>query len=304
MAKRPVRRLAIPAGDGASGIVTARALAMPEVRFVGLTQVGPQWSDRPHTHDEYEIHFVRRGRGTLRAGGRSYPVYAGDIYLFRPAEVHGGETSAEDPAQVLYLGFTLPAMMRAQLFPRLDDEPVFLHTRPRVAGGSTAEAGELRSALQTLAEDLVAACPTASGHHRLDPVPMSVIADCLRVLAALVRPSARPEVASGTRGERALTDALLRRLELQGARPQSLAQHARAMHVTAAHLGAALRAATGRTFPQVRADRCAQVAQALLADPAIPVREIALRVGLSGPRALAKLLRRTTGRSPEDFRPR
>jgi AraC-like DNA-binding protein len=41
-----------------------------------------------HTHDFYEMVYVRRGRGTHVIEGAPYPIRAGDFYLLRPGEAH------------------------------------------------------------------------------------------------------------------------------------------------------------------------------------------------------------------------
>ncbi|MBA3710581.1 MAG: helix-turn-helix transcriptional regulator, partial [Planctomycetes bacterium] len=138
--------------------------------------------------------------------------------------------------------------------------------------------------------------------RRLDRVPASVLAAALRVLADLLQPTQQAAQAGTTR-ERTLAEALLRRIEVDGPRRTATLQAlAKDFHVTAAHLGTALRIATGKTYPQVLADMRVRAAQLLLEDPLLPVREVARAVGLSSPRALAKVFQRVTGKTPGRFR--
>lgn len=41
-----------------------------------------------HSHEFFELVYVRRGRGEHRLNGRSYALQAGDLYLIRPGECH------------------------------------------------------------------------------------------------------------------------------------------------------------------------------------------------------------------------
>lgn len=41
-----------------------------------------------HSHEFFEVVYVRRGRGEHRLNGRSYALHAGDLYLIRPGECH------------------------------------------------------------------------------------------------------------------------------------------------------------------------------------------------------------------------
>lgn len=45
-------------------------------------------SEDPHTHDFFELVYVRRGGGIHRIHGRPYPIIAGDVYLMQPGEPH------------------------------------------------------------------------------------------------------------------------------------------------------------------------------------------------------------------------
>ncbi|MBA3710203.1 MAG: AraC family ligand binding domain-containing protein, partial [Planctomycetes bacterium] len=146
MANRAVRRLSIPTGDGQTSLVVPRFPELPSIRSIGLSQSGPAWTNAPHSHAEYELHFVRRGKGTLTAQGRRFAVASGDIYLFRPCESHGGFTDAKDPAQVLYLAFTVPAALRGEVFTSVQNKPLFLHE----------DVAELRASLRTLGDSLAA----------------------------------------------------------------------------------------------------------------------------------------------------
>jgi len=288
-----MRRLPIPRGARAVGL-GLRNIALPEVGALGIVQVGPGWWQAPHAHSAYEVHYVRRGQGELLHRGRAHPVKAGDLYLFLPGEPHGcARTDPADPLQVLYLSVRFPAGAGDAFVKATGPLPQFLDDRKAV---------ELRSALKDLAEELMTLKSSGLSDGELARRP-TLQARILHALGALLAPRPTAIVEAGGPRERELSESVLRMLETSGGAPPALALLARKLGVTSAHLGEALREATGRTYPEIAAAARLARAKELLADPAIPVREVARRVGLSGPRALARMFRRLTGRPPGAFRP-
>jgi len=70
------------------------------------------------------------------------------------------------------------------------------------------------------------------------------------------------------------------------------------------HFGAAFRLATGRTPHDWLVDERIARARGLLADPRLPVTEIALSVGYQTPSSFAAAFRKVVGMTPSDFRRR
>lgn len=52
------------------------------------------------------IHYVRKGRGTVISRGGSYPVTAGQIFIFLPGEAATYTADADDPWSFRWVGFT------------------------------------------------------------------------------------------------------------------------------------------------------------------------------------------------------
>ena len=293
MAKRILRRLPVPAGTGSVALFVPKFPELPRVICMGLSQSGRRWSQPEHAHDVCEVHFVRCGSGTLIFRGKRYAIKTGDVYAFRPAEFHGGITNPVDPAQVLFVQFVIPPSLQPAIFGPLGKSPVF----------SDEDATELRSTLQTLADELAMHGGEEREFTKLERVSPSLIARTLHVLGALIAPSHKPTLLSGTPRERELAEQALRRIEGSRLAQTSLRRVAHELGVSPAYLGTSLRAATGKTFPQLLGNLRILRARQLLADPSLPVREVACSVGLASPRALVKLFRRLTGKTPNSFRP-
>jgi AraC family transcriptional regulator, transcriptional activator of pobA len=86
--------------------------------------------------------------------------------------------------------------------------------------------------------------------------------------------------------------------------PLSLRDVARELGVTPGHLTTVVRRRTGRTVQEWIIERRMAEARTLLSDTALPVAEIARRIGISDPGYFSRQFRRTHGRSPRDWRGR
>jgi AraC family transcriptional regulator, transcriptional activator of pobA len=86
--------------------------------------------------------------------------------------------------------------------------------------------------------------------------------------------------------------------------PLSLRDVARELGVTPGHLTTVVRRRTGRTVQEWIIERRMAEARSLLSDTALPVAEIARRVGISDPGYFSRQFRRRHGRSPRDWRGR
>lgn len=50
-----------------------------------------------HCHSSFELHFIPRGKGTLRVGNDTYPIQPGTFYLTGPGVFHEQIADEEDP---------------------------------------------------------------------------------------------------------------------------------------------------------------------------------------------------------------
>ncbi|HYF47792.1 MAG TPA: AraC family transcriptional regulator [Planctomycetota bacterium] len=293
MAKRAARRLPLPMGGGATGIAYHGDGGLPQVCTLGLVQVGPRWRQVPHEHDFHELHYLRRGSGELHLPTGTVRTLPGWVYVFGPNESHGGASNKDDPAQILYMGVRFPHA----LYPALAE---LSGSRLGLSAGD--DVADFRNAMKALSDALAVRASADGSFVALPELSPLLRARVLAVLAALMQLLEAPAASTGTARQRELAEALLRELELSKGLPPSLDQLARKLDVSPRYLGEALGAATGQTYPEALAAVRVRNAQALLADASIPIREVAQRVGLSSPRALARLFRRVTSLPPSAFR--
>jgi AraC-like DNA-binding protein len=67
----------------------------------------------PHAHPHFEICYIHAGKGLWFAEGQQYKLKAGDIYITKPGEIHGGKTDPRDPYHIFALCLDLSALPQA-----------------------------------------------------------------------------------------------------------------------------------------------------------------------------------------------
>lgn len=60
----------------------------------------------PATRFYWLLHYVVQGSGVFHAGGKRYPVRAGQVFVIRPFEVTYYEADAQTPWEYIWVGFT------------------------------------------------------------------------------------------------------------------------------------------------------------------------------------------------------
>jgi len=92
-------------GEGDAAARIARSVA----RF-GEVKVDPQGSCHPVSYArEEQIYFILDGSGTLQYGEERVPVRKNDFMYLSPGIAHAISGSADQPCQVLVMGFRIPA---------------------------------------------------------------------------------------------------------------------------------------------------------------------------------------------------
>jgi AraC-like DNA-binding protein len=64
----------------------------------------------PHSHDFFELVYLRAGRGTHWIGEARYPIQAGDVYVISPGEQHAYDTLDDGEVRIVNLLF-LPEIL-------------------------------------------------------------------------------------------------------------------------------------------------------------------------------------------------
>lgn len=68
-----------------------------EVDYVNVCQFSPVGGFDLHTHSNYEIHYIKKGRGIVVLLDKEYQLEAGDFYLTGPGVLHKQISDSDDP---------------------------------------------------------------------------------------------------------------------------------------------------------------------------------------------------------------
>ena len=239
----------------------------------------PSHSYGPAVRPYYLVHFVESGKGVLFAGGREWPVQAGQGFLIYPGEV---TTYRADPAAPWRYAWVSYAGEGAEALTR---QTGFSHGQ-RVLSSPRGEGAW--QALSQLRED-AATLPLG---------PLAALGGLYRFLALL---SPGPEARSAPEGARHYEKALW---FMQGAytRAVTVQEIADFVGLSRSQLFRVFEQSCGRSPKQALQEMRLEQARLLLRTTALPVEQIALSCGLGSAAQMGAIFRRRQGQSPRAYR--
>ena len=78
----------------------------------GYQHCEPGHAFGPYIRTYYLIHYIVSGKGTLQAGGKTFPVSQHQAFLIKPGEVTHYEADKKEPWYYIWIGFTGEAANR------------------------------------------------------------------------------------------------------------------------------------------------------------------------------------------------
>ena len=78
-----------------------------KILFLRYKPPEPDWYEKPHAHSTYELHFIERGNGTLKSGGKEYALRPGTFYLTGPEIYHEQLTDPHNPMSEYAVNFDI-----------------------------------------------------------------------------------------------------------------------------------------------------------------------------------------------------
>lgn len=250
---------------------------------------------RPHTLDFYDILLVTRGRGRFHLDGAVHRVAPGALFLTRPGQVRRWEAPDVDGACIF---FTRDFVAEAFSDPHfLDRFACFEAARP--TGALRLAAAEQRQYRQRFAsmQREIRRLPD-DAVHALRAVLYEVLVLLDRFYVA--RHGGRARAAARSPLAERFGEALEKHFRVQ----QRVADYARALGVSAAHLSAVCRARHGRGAGALVRARVVLEARRLLAYTGLTAAQVADQLGFADPSYFARYFRRETGLSPTVYRAR
>lgn len=83
-----------------------------EVHFLGYVAPKPGWYIGPHSHQQYEMHFITRGKGRNRLATEELALYPHVVYMAPPHEIHEQFSDLDDPMEIFFMPFTITGLER------------------------------------------------------------------------------------------------------------------------------------------------------------------------------------------------
>lgn len=266
----------------------------------------------PHSHDFWEMVYVRSGRGEHWIDDSPYPIQTGDLYVIVPGELHRYSALPGQTIRIVNVLWTpdlVEAILRAErrqeeatpnlgyIDPLLNRDLRFVH-RLHLSGRTAFRVEVL---LDEMRREQAAA---ASGHElMLRHLFCALLVLLSRAHAAQHGCQASEETAARLSAQQIVARAVAY-LEEHAARPVKIEEVARHVGLSPSRLSHLFKDHTGRSvIAYLHELRIAQASAALL-DKTAGVEAIAAAAGFSDPRFFTRVFRRHTGATPSEYRRR
>lgn len=257
-----------------------------------------------HTHEDFiEIAFIDKGQGFQRINGRSFPIRAGDLFLFNPNVEHDYTSHDTDPLTVINCIFQ-PAMIglgddTCRDF--LDVAYRFLYHTLEGPGETQeylrltpADTGAIRSLLAEMREEYEA---------RQGGFMQILKADLTKLLIHIFRLYRAEEGMESNRVYRKLiVEEAITYLREHLAEPVSCDALAHRAYLSVNHFRHVFKAVTGEPIVVYRQRMRVQEACRLLAGTDLPVSAVAEAVGYGDVKFFGEIFRKETGLAPARWR--
>lgn len=258
-------------------------VTLESLAYIGVVS-HQTWHVTPHDHDHFELCFVAEGRGWFALDTVLYSVREGDLFLYKPQEVHYGAALGENPFRLYYLGFHLGTM-------RSLETAFYGLTGSRVVRDQDAI---IHKSYQTLLRELEATKPFRA--EMVEALLLQLLVAALRAYDS--SPSTGAVSTTLTPAIRRVLDALHARI---GARIEigTLAQLA---HLSRAQFDREFKRQLGVPPGAYVRDLCLERAKHLLREDTASISEIANTLEFSSLHTFSIFFKRHIGRSPRAYR--
>jgi AraC family transcriptional activator of pobA len=249
------------------------------------------WEIKPHQHHGlFQILYLREGNARVRIEEREHPMAAGQLLLVPQMCVHGFHFAPNAEGNVITLAYPLVS---------------------RAAGAAGEALLALRAPyLHLLANDETGAWLqglfAALDREYRDNAPhreillTSLLGAALAWLARHAAPAV-PDAAQDSRGMRHFT-AFCAMIEAEYASHHPITEYARRLGITAAHLNALCRQASGQSALDLIHERMLLEAKRALVYTSMTVSTVSYALGFADPAYFTRFFKQRIGMSPKAFR--
>lgn len=250
----------------------------------------------PHRHDFFEIIWLRSGRGQVHSDLRSYPVAPRTLFFTSPGQVHSWALAGEARGEI--------ASFSEEFFAVTSDNPGLLGKMPFLYAGTVdpilrLDSREAASIDRAFAQLQAQATELAPGRDDLVRAYLTILLTLARQFFARRAKGAAPAPVADF-----LTRRFRHALEEHFPRLLEVGEYAALLGVSRTQLNARVHRETGRTASEIIHERIALEAKRLLALTSLTSAQIAHQLRFQDPSYFGRFFRRTTGKTPGEFRDR
>lgn len=83
-----------------------------EVNYLGYVAPKPGWYIAPHSHQQYEMHFITKGKGINKFEYSQVEFYRNVVYMAPPGEIHEQFSDLSDPMEIFFMPFSIAGLKR------------------------------------------------------------------------------------------------------------------------------------------------------------------------------------------------
>lgn len=247
------------------------------------------WRIAPHRHATlYQALILRSGAAEASIEGFVRPVSAGGLIWVPPLTVHGYAFEKDTVGLVL----SVPAVLLAETLSGIGMLRDFLE-RPQVIGP-----GDAATSVCAVADGILAE------YARPRPGRRQALASGATLVAIAIARAAQAEAPSAAGGQRdaQIVRGFLSAVEIGYAQRRPLALYAAPLGISVSHLSRLCRLVTGHAPIRLINERRLLEAKRELSCTALPVQDVADRLGFDSPAYFSRFFRARTGLSPRAFR--
>ncbi|MFG1496234.1 helix-turn-helix domain-containing protein [Saccharospirillum sp. HFRX-1] len=252
------------------------------------------WVIRPHRHSGlYQLLYLRQGRARVQHESQLHELGPGGLVVVPEMSVHGFEFDADAQGLVLTLANPLVQRLAERVSSALLTQ-LFTEFRLCALVASPQHAA-IDDALLQIHSEYIAQAPgrAALMEAQLAALMVRLIRHCLPAGGLLVEPAAAGVDHFGD---------FNRLIEQHYTAGWTVAQYARELGITSAHLNGICRRTVGQSALQLVHQRILLEAKRLLVYTAQTVAQVGDRLGFNDPGYFTRFFKRQTGQSPRDFR--
>ncbi len=229
-----------------------------------------------HRHDCIELAFITRGSGVCRINDVPYPVLRGDVYMLTPEDTHAYEMA---PSCTFYNILFHPDLMGG------------IRLNRQLYQFENEEIAEEDRRFTTLIRELKL---RQAGHELMARALFT------EFLVKLMRMEGKAYLAPSRQLEN--ESKVLEYIAANLGRTVPLRELARVANMSTSALGKTFRRWTGGSITEYTASLRIRKARQLLEERALPIGEIALKLGFYDSCHFSRIFRKRTGISPREYR--